>query len=93
MPKQDIEKRELIRICEGLYAHGLKTPNEVVNLPKGQLTIAQAVDSLLLLIKEERMRWVKEIVGEDEEENVPAHKNNRIRNSLRNKQRAKASKL
>lgn len=64
--KQDITK-ELEQILEAVFIHGSKTPDKSRDLPKGQLTIAEAITQLQSYIEKiivnTRQEYLKEIFG------------------------------
>ena len=94
-------RSRVTKIAEEVFQHGKLTPDKSYDLPKGQKTIADAIDQLLELFK----GYGKEIIGEDE--NLPfkmvLEKNSRdftliaiiamTKNKLRSEQRKKLKEI
>lgn len=75
-----MKQKELIKVLEGVYKHGLKRSTEVLNLDEGELTIADA----LQLINQH----VKDVIGEDTD--IDDYGREAAKNELRAEQRKRA---
>jgi hypothetical protein len=55
---------QIAEILNAVFEHGKQTPDKSYDLPKGQTTIAEAIDDLKALI----LKTCEEVIGGDEDE-------------------------
>ena len=86
-------RSKVTKIVEEVFQHGKLTPNKSYNLPKGQITIVDAINELEALYQQ----TMGEIIGEaDKIPTLPTRffiESMRIKNKLRAFQRARLEKL
>lgn len=58
-------RQKVEKIAEGIFLHGKLTPDQSYGLPRGQLTVAQAVDQLVQL-HEEEIEEIKQYIKDND---------------------------
>lgn len=63
---KDELKRTVEDLVDKLFMRAVMSPTKSLNLPKDEVTVAQAVAEILNLIAQDRKEFAREIIGEDE---------------------------